>query len=123
MWPNPRAPIRANPLSCGTVPPGDIANIIVNTGAQGRSVVFVAEKRAALEVVQRCLRQAERPEWCLDLFSARTSKVAVLEQLNRARQGREAFDANDWHAANAAVAAPRAKFNGRAQCWRAIAMA
>ena len=95
-------------------PPGTgksqtIANIIVNSLAQGRSVLFVAEKRAALEVVQRRLQQVGLGDFCLDLFSARTSKLAVLEQLNRAQLAAEAFDPQDWHGANEAAAGLRAE--------------
>jgi hypothetical protein len=98
-------------------PPGTgksqtIANIIANTIAQGRSVLFVAEKRAALEVVQRRLREVNLADFCLDLFSARTSKPAVLEQLNRARQAQEAFDPRDWHSASEAAAALAAELDG-----------
>ncbi|MCW3474684.1 DUF3320 domain-containing protein [Limobrevibacterium gyesilva] len=98
-------------------PPGTgksqtIANIIANTLAQGRSVLFVAEKRSALEVVQRRLRKVKLDDFCLDLFSAKTSKVAVLEQLNRTQQARETFDAQEWHTANAEAAALRAELNG-----------
>ena len=98
-------------------PPGTgksqtIANIIVNTMAQGRSVLFVAEKRAALEVVQRRLREVDLDSCCLDLFSARTSKTAVLEQLNRVRLEQEASDPRDWHTANAEAAVLRGELDG-----------
>ncbi len=101
-------------------PPGagksqTIANIIVNTLAHGRSVLFVAEKRPALEVVQRRLQQVGLGDFCLDLFSARTSKAAVLEQLSRAQQAQAAFDPQDWHGANDAVAALRVELDGYVQ--------
>ncbi|MFC0407092.1 DUF4011 domain-containing protein [Roseomonas elaeocarpi] len=71
-------------------PPGTgksqtIANIIADTLARGRTVLFVAERRAALEVVQRRLRQVGLGDFCLDRLSARTSKASVLEQMNRAQ--------------------------------------
>jgi hypothetical protein len=64
-------------------PPGTgksqtIANIIADTLAQGRTVLFVAQKRAAHEVVQRRLRHIGLGDFCLDLFSAKTSKALVL---------------------------------------------
>jgi very-short-patch-repair endonuclease len=98
-------------------PPGTgksqtIANIIANTLAQGRTVLFVAEKRAALEVVQRRLRHVGLGDFCLDLFSAKTSKAAVLEQMNRAQQAREEFNPHEWHAAAEETAALRAELNG-----------
>ncbi len=98
-------------------PPGTgksqtITNIIANSLAQGRSVLFVAEKRAALEVVQRRLRQVGLGDFCLDLFSAKASKAAVLEQLNRAQQAREAFDHGEWTSAGQEAAALRSELNG-----------
>jgi very-short-patch-repair endonuclease len=98
-------------------PPGTgksqtIANIISNTLAEGRSVLFVAEKRAALEVVQRRLKHIGLGDFCLDLFSAKASKMAVLEQLGRAQQAREAFDLTDWSSAGLDAADLRADLNG-----------
>jgi very-short-patch-repair endonuclease len=98
-------------------PPGTgksqtIANIIANTLSQGRTVLFVAEKRAALEVVQRRMRQIGLGDFCLDLFSAKASKAAVLDQINRAQQISEAFDPQDWENAGAEVRTLRAELNG-----------
>jgi hypothetical protein len=97
-------------------PPGTgksqtIANIIADTLAQGRTVLFVAQKRAALEVVQRRLRDIGLGDFCLDLFSAKTSKAAVLEQMNQAQQAREEFDSSEWDTACNDVAALRTELN------------
>ena len=53
-------------------PPGTgksqtIANIIANAVADGKRVLFVAEKRAALEVVKRRLDEIGMGDFCLDL--------------------------------------------------------
>ncbi len=98
-------------------PPGTgksqtIANIIANTLAQGRTVLFVAEKRAALEVVQRRLKQVGLADFCLDLFSSKVSKTAVLGQLERAQSAHETGDTNGWTAAKADLAALREELNG-----------
>ncbi len=82
-------------------PPGTgksqtIANIIATSLAQGRTVLFVAEKRAALEVVQKRLKDVELADFCLDLFSAKASKTDVLKQLGQARQAQENFDLGEW---------------------------
>ncbi len=82
-------------------PPGTgksqtIANIIADTLARGRTVLFVAEKRAALEVVQRRMKQVGLADFCLDLFSSKASKMAVLEQLDRAQRSPEALDGDAW---------------------------
>ncbi len=98
-------------------PPGTgksqtIANIIANTLAQGRTVLFVAEKRAALEVVQRRLKQVGLADFCLDLFSSKVSKTAVLGQLDRAQSAHETGDTHGWTAAKADLAALREELNG-----------
>ncbi len=98
-------------------PPGTgksqtIANIVANTLAQGRTVLFVAEKRAALEVVQRRLKSVGMADFCLDLFSSKVSKTAVLGQLERAQSVSEAEDGRDWAAAKADLASLREELNG-----------
>lgn len=97
-------------------PPGTgksqtIANIIADTLSQGRTVLFVAQKRAALEVVQRRLRAIGLGDFCLDLFSAKTSKALVLEQMNRAQQSHEDFDIAEWQSASGDAASLRAELN------------
>ena len=98
-------------------PPGTgksqtIANIIASTLAQGRTVLFVAEKRAALEVVQRRLKQVGLGEFCLDLFSSKVSKTAVLGQLERAQSAVEIADRHGWEASKADLATLREELNG-----------
>lgn len=98
-------------------PPGTgksqtIANIVANTLAQGRTVLFVAEKRAALEVVQRRLRQVGLADFCLDLFSSKVSKTAVLGQLERAQAASEPDDGQTWTTAKADLATLREELNG-----------
>lgn len=69
-------------------PPGTgksqtIANIIAAAVADGRSVLFVAEKMAALEVVKRRLDGAGVGDACLELHSNKANKRALLEELRR----------------------------------------
>lgn len=69
-------------------PPGTgksqtIANIIAAAIAEGRTVLFVAEKMAALEVVKRRLDSAGVGVACLELHSNKTNKKVVLEELRR----------------------------------------
>lgn len=69
-------------------PPGTgksqtITNIVADALARGRSVLFVAEKMAALEVVKRRLDAVGLGDACLELHSHKTSKRAVLEELQR----------------------------------------
>ncbi len=70
-------------------PPGTgksqtIANTIAFLIAMGRTVLFVAEKRAALEVVQKRLERAGLGPFCLELHSNKTGKTEVFEQLRKA---------------------------------------
>lgn len=69
-------------------PPGTgksqtIANIIASAVADGKKVLFVAEKMAALEVVKRRLDQAGVGDACIELHSNKTNKRAFLEELKR----------------------------------------
>ena len=76
-------------------PPGTgksqtITNIIAQCLASGKTVLFVSEKMAALEVVQRRLKQIGIDRFCLQLHSAKAKKTEVIEQLgttwNHAKQ-------------------------------------
>jgi hypothetical protein len=67
-------------------PPGtgksqSIATIIAQAVLDGRTVLFVAEKLAALEVVERRLAQIGLGPACLELHSEKQSKRAVLDEL------------------------------------------
>jgi very-short-patch-repair endonuclease len=67
-------------------PPGTgksqtITNIIAAALDAGKSVLFVAEKMAALEVVQKRLCVAGTDPFCLELHSSKTSKSAVSQKL------------------------------------------
>lgn len=82
-------------------PPGTgksqtIANMIAHNLALGRRVLFVAEKRAALEVVQRRLAEKGLAPFCLELHSAKATKSAVLKQLDQAWTTSDALSAEEW---------------------------
>lgn len=82
-------------------PPGTgksqtIANMIAHNLALGRRVLFVAEKRAALDVVYRRLEEKGLGEFCLELHSNKTSKVDVLKQLDRAWNARDTLSEDEW---------------------------
>lgn len=73
-------------------PPGTgksqtITNIIAATIALGKSVLFVSEKLAALEVVRKRLDMAGLGDFCLELHSHKTQKKKLLEEL-RARMSK-----------------------------------
>lgn len=67
-------------------PPGTgksqtITNIIANAMMNGKTVLFVAEKRAALEVVKKRLDEVGIGNHCLELHSNKTTKKQVVSQL------------------------------------------
>jgi superfamily I DNA and/or RNA helicase/very-short-patch-repair endonuclease len=69
-------------------PPGTgksqtIANTIAELIAHGKSVLFVSEKMAALQVVKGRLDAAGLGELCLEIHSNQTRKKAVLEELEK----------------------------------------
>lgn len=70
-------------------PPGTgksqtITAMIANLMAQGKTVLFVAEKMAALSVVERRLTSLGIGDFCLELHSDKASKKQVLAQLEKA---------------------------------------
>ena len=72
-------------------PPGTgksqtIANMIADAIHRGETVLFVAEKMAALEVVERRLLKADLGNACLQLHSRGANKKAVLDDLDKTMQ-------------------------------------
>jgi hypothetical protein len=71
-------------------PPGTgksqtISNIIAATLAAGKTVLFVAEKQAALGVVKRKLERSGLGEFCLELHSDKAAPKLVIESLKTRR--------------------------------------
>lgn len=69
-------------------PPGTgksqtITNIIATAAREGKSVLFVAEKMAALSVVHDRLQKTGLADICLELHSKAANKKAVLAELGR----------------------------------------
>ncbi|PKU21419.1 DUF3320 domain-containing protein [Telmatospirillum siberiense] len=82
-------------------PPGTgksqtIANLIAQCLADGRSVLFVAEKTVALNVVHRRLKDVKLGEFCLELHSNKANKHEVLGQLRQAWEAKGDVDRNIW---------------------------
>ena len=78
-------------------PPGTgksqtITNILAGAMAEGKSVLFVAEKQPALDVVKSRLEAVGLSSFCLDLHSGGDSQAKVREKVHR--QLTEAIDAN-----------------------------
>lgn len=84
-------------------PPGTgksqtIANLIAQCLAEGKRVLFVAEKIAALDVVFRRLREVGLGEFCLELHSNKSRKLDVLSQLQKSWESKGEVDAATWEA-------------------------
>ena len=82
-------------------PPGTgksqtIANMIAHNLAKGRTVLFVAEKMAALEVVYSRLEAHGLGAFCLQLHSNKAHKQDVLRQLGEAWNLAEASPELAW---------------------------
>ena len=80
-------------------PPGTgksqtITALIANALGHGRKVLFVAEKRAALEVVQDRLTKIGLEPFCLELHSNKAKKTVVLEHLKRVAETRKLRTSN-----------------------------
>ena len=72
-------------------PPGTgksqtITAIIANALAQGQTVLFVAEKMAALSVVQKRLEELGLDDFCLEIYSRKSRKKDFIEKLRRAAE-------------------------------------
>ncbi|MCH8039364.1 MAG: DUF4011 domain-containing protein [Nitrospinae bacterium] len=80
-------------------PPGTgksqtITNIIAEFLAAGKSILFVSEKMAALEVVKDRLDQTGLGDFCLELHSRKANKKRVLEKLRRSMEASSAQPVN-----------------------------
>ncbi len=69
-------------------PPGTgksqtIANMIAECIANGKSVLFVSDKMAALEVVYKRLSEVGLSHFCLELHSSKANKQQVVAELKR----------------------------------------
>ncbi len=73
-------------------PPGTgksqtISNMVAVLIAEGKSVLFVSEKLAALEVVYQRLSDVGLGDFCLELHSHKTQKLKVLENIKKRIDG------------------------------------
>ena len=82
-------------------PPGTgksqtITNIIAHNLAKGRRVLFVSEKKAALDVVRNRLDRIGLTPFCLELHSNKTEKAKFYEQLKEALSVAETSVPGEW---------------------------
>lgn len=87
-------------------PPGTgksqtIANMIAQCCAQGKSVLFVAEKSAALNVVYKRLCRIGLGDFCLELHSNKADRAKALRQFAAVRDLVVDFREEEWRDAAA----------------------
>ncbi|WFU23718.1 DUF3320 domain-containing protein [Bradyrhizobium sp. CB1717] len=85
-------------------PPGTgksqtIANMITNCLAHQKTVLFVSQKTAALEVVRQRMQAIGLGHYCLEVHSTKAQKSSVLEQLATAWRERNLVTEEHWSAA------------------------
>lgn len=86
-------------------PPGTgksqtIANMIANCLGVGKTVLFVAEKTAALDVVYRRLREHGLGDHCVELHSSKADRKHFLAQLKASWEHSARVDPEEWIAVN-----------------------
>ncbi|MCQ2299043.1 MAG: DUF4011 domain-containing protein [Bacteroidales bacterium] len=82
-------------------PPGTgksqtITNLIANALFQGKRVLFVAEKMAALSVVQSRLAKIGLDPFCLEMHSNKATKRHILDQLGKALNVRHTISPSEY---------------------------
>ena len=82
-------------------PPGTgksqtITNLIAHALQQGKKVLFVAEKQAALEVVKRRLDAVGVGGFALELHGAKQSMKSIRDQLKRSLESSAKVDESRW---------------------------
>ncbi|MEY8040028.1 DUF4011 domain-containing protein [Saccharopolyspora cebuensis] len=87
-------------------PPGTgksqtITNLIAHAMASGKTVLFVAEKQAALDVVKRRLTAIGLDAFCLDVHGRKQSQRSISRQLRAARERRVDGDRHEWESLTA----------------------
>ena len=97
-------------------PPGTgksqtITNLIADNLAHGRRVLFVSEKKAALDVVHRRLAGIGLKPFCLELHSNKSGKADVLSQFAEALDVPACGVTASWEASADALAKARDALN------------
>jgi hypothetical protein len=98
-------------------PPGTgksqtITNLIAHFLGTGKTVLFVSEKMAALDVVQRRLNDIGLGPFCLQLHSAKAKKSEVIDQLRGAMNAAAAGSPEHWAEETARITRLRGELNG-----------
>ncbi len=101
-------------------PPGTgksqtIANIIAAAVGAGKSVLFVSEKMAALDVVHRRLNQVGLGDFCLELHSNKANRKEAIESLGKSLNNRIQAPQASWQALSATLGDMRGQLNDYVQ--------
>ena len=101
-------------------PPGTgksqtITNLIAHLLASGKTVLFVSEKMAALEVVHRRLNSLGLGAFCFELHSSKAKKSDVLKQLGNALDAAGTRTVKDWEMEAERLTSLRQDLNSLAQ--------
>ncbi|WLD93800.1 DUF3320 domain-containing protein [Alkalihalobacillus sp. AL-G] len=83
-------------------PPGSgksqtITNMISHALASGKSVLFVAEKMAALNVVQNRLASIGLADFCMEIYSNKGQKKDILNQLEKSFEAQRKVKGTNWN--------------------------
>lgn len=106
-------------------PPGTgksqtITNMIANALYHDRRVLFVAEKMAALEVVQKRLKKIGIEPFCLELHSNKVTKKHLLDQLNMALEITRIKSPDEYKAESKALFEQRKSLIGYIEALHAV---
>ena len=106
-------------------PPGTgksqtITNIIAHNLALGKTVLFVSEKRAALEVVHRRLLESGLGPFCLELHSNKSHKKEVLGQLEQSLNAHVGHSSEEWLEGAQKLAMTRQELNAFVSALHAV---
>lgn len=101
-------------------PPGTgksqtITNLIAASLAEGKTVLFISEKMAALDVVKRRLEQTGLGDFCLELHSHKAQKKEVIESLGRSLERATTSSPSPWDERSRELRERRAELNAYAR--------
>ena len=101
-------------------PPGTgksqtITNMIANALYQNKRVLFVSEKKAALDVVYERLRQIGLDTFCLEMHSNKANKKSFLAQLDKVLNATQYVPVSDFKQKSDELLALRREINAYAE--------
>ncbi len=98
-------------------PPGTgksqtITNMIAHNLAIGRRVLFVSEKKAALDVVHKRLKEVGLEPFCLELHSNKGDKSSVMQQFASSLELSKSSTSQEWQRSAEQICALRDELAG-----------